>query len=571
MTDNLLFYGDNLDVLPSIANDSADMIYLDPPFNSKRAYNVLFHSENGTDSAAQIQAFDDTWHWSPASDESLSQLIGGGSPAAVADTLTAMRHVLGTSDTMAYLVMMTPRLLQLWRVLKSEGSIYLHCDPTASHYLKMLMDAVFGAGNFRNEIIWRRTGAHGPRRSFGPIHDTILFYSKTDDYFFDVVLQPYMLGHVERRYTKDKEGRLKFTSGGNVLTGAGATGGESGKAWRGFDPSKKNRHWAVPGFLLQQMPSEFAELGVLDKLEGLYKAGLIDIIDGAAWPTPVRYLNEESGQPIQDIWAFQPYTEGTVFGTKNGIDEDVKWLGPTDPERLGYQTQKPRGLMERIIQSSCPENGVVLDPFCGCGTTIDAAIHLKRSWIGIDITYLAIDLIRKRLFYTYGATIESTYRTAGIPEDKEGARALFLSNAFDFERWAVSLVDGQPNEKQVGDKGVDGRARFYAEEKRIGQVLISVKGGDNLNPSMVRDLAGTVEHERAEMGMLLTLETPTRGMLEAANRSGTYTAPLTGQTYPRIQVLTVSDLLQKKRPNLPTVILPYIKAAPRARLQTKLL
>ncbi len=221
----------------------------------------------------------------------------------------------------------------------------------------MLMDAVFGPVNFRNEIIWRRTGAHGPRRSFGPVHDTILFYSKTEAYYFKVVKRPYMKGHVERRYKKDSEGRHKFVSGGNVLTGAGATAGESGAVWRGFDPSAKKRHWAIPGFLVEQMPEEFKKLGVLEKLEALYQAELIEIKSGAAWPTPVRYLSDIEGQPLQDIWSYQPYTEGMVFGTSEGIDYDVAWLGPTAPERIGYQTQKPIGLVERIIESSCPAEG----------------------------------------------------------------------------------------------------------------------------------------------------------------------------------------------------------------------
>lgn len=245
------------------------------------------------------------------------------------------------------------------------------------------MDAIFGFENFQNEIIWRRTGAHGPRKSFGPIHDTIFFYTKTKGHYFNIVKKPYMLGHVQRRYTMDSSGRYQFTSGGNVLTGAGATKGESGMPWRGFDPSSKNRHWAIPGFLSEQMPPGFNELGVIDKLETLYKAGLIEINEGAAWPTPVRYLRPQDGHPLQDIWAYQPYTEGTVYGTKEGIDQDVSWLGPTDPERLGYQTQKPHGLLERIIRSSCPKDGVVLDAFCGCGTTVAAAERLNKRWIGI--------------------------------------------------------------------------------------------------------------------------------------------------------------------------------------------
>jgi site-specific DNA-methyltransferase (adenine-specific) len=310
--------------------------------------------------------------------------------------------------------MMAPRLLELKRVLKSTGSIYLHCDPTASHYLKMLMDAVFGPENFKNEIVWRRTGAHGPRRSFGPIHDTLLFYSKANDYFFRVVKRPYLKGHVDSRYTLEEEtGRYKFTSGGNVLTGANATQGESGRPWRGFDPCAKNRHWAIPGFLAEEMPAAFADLGVLAKLEALYQAGLVEIRPGAAWPTPVRYLRDGDGHPFGDIWAYQPYTEGAVHGTEAGIDADIAWMGPTDPERLGYQTQKPVGLLMRIIESSCPPSGVVLDPFCGSGTSIAAAQAGSRRWIGIDESPIAIRLVKQRLFDVFRLEAGADYRFVG--------------------------------------------------------------------------------------------------------------------------------------------------------------
>jgi site-specific DNA-methyltransferase (adenine-specific) len=389
MAENLLYYGDNLDILRRyIENESVDLVYLDPPFKSDQNYNVLFAEHNGSRSASQIRAFEDTWQWDRSAAAAYQEVVESGHQR-VSQVMQAFRTCLGESDMLAYLAMMAPRLVELHRVLKPTGSIYLHCDPTASHYLKMLMDAVFNPVNFKNEIIWRRTGAHNPRRSFGPIHDTILFYSKTNEYYFQIARRPYMKGHVEHRYKKEADGSYKFTSGGNILTGAGATSGESGAKWRGFDPSAKKRHWAIPGFLTEQMPVEFQKLGVLDKLETLYKAGLIDIKEGSAWPTPVRYLLDRNGQPLQDIWSYQPYTEGTVFGTKEGIDHDVAWLGPTDPERLGYQTQKPIGILARIIDSSCPKDGVVLDPFCGCGTTIAAAIELKRRWIGIDITQAA--------------------------------------------------------------------------------------------------------------------------------------------------------------------------------------
>ncbi len=298
---------------------------------------------------------------------------------------------------MAYLAMMAERLLELHRILKPTGSLYLHCDPTSSHYLKILLDAVFGPERYLNEVIWRRTGSHNPRRSFGPIHDVIHVYAKESDYKFNIVRRPYMKGHVETRYKRMPNGTLRFTSGGNVLTGAGVRTGASGQAWRGFDPTAKRRHWALPSFYENEMPPSFKRLDAVEKPEALYQARLIEIEPGVAWPIMVRYLSERDGTPLADIWAYQPYTDGTVWGSDAGVDADVAWLGPTDPDRLGYPTQKPVGLLERIIRSSSDIDDVVLDPFCGCGTTIHAAQKLGRRWIGIDITHLAIGLIERRL------------------------------------------------------------------------------------------------------------------------------------------------------------------------------
>jgi len=386
---NQLFFGDNLDVLrESIKDESVDLVYLDPPFNSKRDYNLLFKSPEGGESHAQITAFEDTWHWGEQAEREYAEILRSGH-TRVAELITAFRSFLGENDLMAYLVIMANRLIELHRVLKPTGSLYLHCDPTASHYLKLVLDGVFEPGNFLNEIIWRRTGSHNSTKSLGPIHDVILLFRKTQNYKFNVVRRPYMKGHVETRYTRTPEGRMKFSSGGNVLTGAGATGGESGQQWRGFDPAAKGRHWAVPGFYEAMMPAAYKNFGPIEKLEALYQANLIEIDGKSAWPIMVRYLDERDGTPIQDIWAYQPYTEGTVWGESAGIDADVAWLGPTDPDRLGYPTQKPVGLLERIIQTSSNPGDVVLDPFCGCGTAVHAAQKLGRQWIGIDITHLA--------------------------------------------------------------------------------------------------------------------------------------------------------------------------------------
>ncbi|MFC8854807.1 DNA methyltransferase [Streptomyces sp. NPDC057144] len=561
---NRLFYGDNLEVLQSgeVPANSIDLVYLDPPFNSNKVYNVVF--DHAGDARAQIQAFDDTWKWTTETENTYDHLVnGGGLPPTVADMLESLRNIVRETNLMAYLVNMTPRLVELHKCLKPSGSLYIHCDPTASHYLKVVLDSIFGAKNFRNEIIWRRTGAHSPRSSFGPLHDTILFYTKSDSYYFKVIRRPYTKQHVESRYKEQSDGRWKFTSGGNVITGAGIRSGESGTAWRGFNPTAKNRHWALPRFVAEQMPDGFENLGLIEKLEAAYQAGLIEISPGAAWPTPVRYLKPEDGNPVGDIWAYQPGTGGCLFGTNRAIDEDVAYLGPTAPERLGYPTQKPVGLLERIIRSSCPEGGTVLDPFCGCGTTLDAAVKLGVNWVGIDITYLSVDLIRNRLREVHGESIDETYEVLGVPADLAGAHALFAKSPFDFERWAVSLVRGTPNQKQVADKGSDGVVVFATGKKTRAKAIVSVKGGKGLTPSMVRDLEGVVaKTKKAEIGILITLHRSTKGMREAANTSGSYT-DWVGNKYPKIQILSVEELLSGKRPKLPPVVPPYIEAKKR--------
>lgn len=550
-----LFYGDNLDVLRQhVASASVDLVYLDPPFNSKRDYSILFKEKDGKGSPSQIEAFEDTWTWNQESEEAYEELLYGDAPSRVKDALEAMRRLIGDSDMLAYLVMMTSRLLELHRVLKPTGSLYLHCDPTASHYLKLLLDAIFGPTCFRNEIIWRRTGAHRPSTQFGPIHDVVLFYAREPKgFYFKPLKTPYTKEHIATRYTLQADGRWKFTSGGNVLTGAGASDGESGKPWRGVDPSAKGRHWAVPGFVAEQMPAGFKSLGVLEQLEQAHAAGLIEFIPGQAWPQPVRYLDSSrDGIPAGDIWAYQPGTKGALV-TGGAIDADVAYLGPTSPERLGYPTQKPVGLLKRIIEASCPDDGVVLDPFCGCGTTVTAAQALGRRWIGIDVTTLAIDLIDTRLRDVFGEAARDDWEILGIPRDVGGAQALFNRSPLEFERWAVMMLGGTPNDKQVGDKGVDGWLRFPLKKGVAGRIVVSVKGGAT-NPSHVRELDGTVKAQRAELGVLVTMNAPTRGMVDAANHTGSWEHPANGQKFPKIQIVSVPQIVAGERFDLPLII-----------------
>ncbi|MBI4191293.1 MAG: restriction endonuclease [Betaproteobacteria bacterium] len=558
---NRLYYGDNLEILrKEIKDETVDLIYLDPPFNSKRDYNLLFRTPKGHESDAQITAFEDTWHWGPQAEREFFELQQQPN-TDVAQMMQALRDFLGTNDMMAYLTMMANRLLEMQRVLKPTGSLYLHCDPTASHYLKIVLDGVFGKEQFKNEIVWRRTGAHNATKSYGPIHDIILFYTKFETYTFNLIRRPYMRGHVESRYTKQLDGRYKFTSGGNVLTGAGVTSGPSGEVWRGFNPTKKKRHWAVPTFYEDLMPEDYKKLNSVEKLEALYKAGLIEIDGKSEWPIMVRYLGERDGTVLQDIWAYQPYTEGTVAGTETGIDEDVKWYGPTDPDRLGYPTQKPLGLLERIVQVSSNEGDVVLDPFCGCGTAVHAAEKLKRRWIGIDITHLAVSLIERRMKkafpYLEAVTPGSkkamqagpnAFEVIGVPHDLEAARDLATRDKHQFQLWAVSLVGAQPYRGGVkgSDKGIDGLIFPEVAKSKTEKIVVSVKGGETVGAAMVRDLKGVLSREKAAIGLFVTLASPTKEMVKEAAAAGMYESPHHG-AFPKLQILTIEGLLSGKQ------------------------
>lgn len=543
-TGNRLYYGDNLQVLREhVEPASVDLVYLDPPFNSNRSYNVLFKSQAGVEAQAQIEAFDDTWHWTQQTEELYASIIAGGAPIKVSEAVEAMHSLVGPNDVLAYLVMMSARLIELHKTLKSTGALYLHCDPTASHYLKIILDAIFGPQNFRSEIIWKRSHAHSGGNRFGPIHDTILFYAASEQHQCVPVRLPYSDEYVSQFFRfADPDGRQYRST---ILTGSGTRNGDSGLPWREVNPTDSGRHWAVPGYLrsLFEEPIPTTVQQALDRLDEMGRILWPKKEQGV--PSLKQYIDDMEGVEAQDIWS------------------DIPPIGARAAERLGYPTQKPIALLERIIQSSSQVGDTVLDPFCGCGTAVDAAQNLGRKWIGIDITYLAIDLIRKRLQHSYGPDFENQYSVRGIPTDTQGATALFEENPFDFERWAVSLVNGEPNQKQVGDKGIDGRIRFQSGRSEYGTVIVSVKGGTHINPAMVRDLVGTVERQKAEMGLLITLAKPTRGMTDEADHSGTYSNEFTGNSFPKVQIISVEDLMGGKRPNMLTPIIPYIKASPR--------
>lgn len=522
---NRLYFGDNIDVLVEhVADESVDLIYLDPPFNSNRNYSVIFGKNRAAnESAAQIQAFEDTWRWSIDTDILLSEM-SGTAPPRVADALSAYYTLLGESEALAYLVNITPRLLQLHRVLKPTGSLYLHCDPTMSHYLKVLLDSIFGAERFINEIIWKRSTAHSDTkqgaRHLGRLHDTILVYSKSNQHIFNTQMTDYSPEYVKSKYRhKDADGRLYRLDN---LTGPGGA-------------AKGNPQYEVMGVTRYWRYSQ-------ERMDALIKEGRVIQTRPGTVPQYKRYLDEMPGVSLQDVWT------------------DVDPINSRAAERLGYPTQKPIALLERIIKTSSNPGDVVLDPFCGCGTTVDAAQRLGRKWIGIDITHLAIDVITRRLRNTFGDDVFKTIHLRGIPKDLGGAQELFGRSPLEFERWAVSMLNAEPNEKQVADKGVDGITRFPLSKGQIGKLIVSVKGGKTITPSMVRDLSGTVEAQKAQMGVLITLAPATRGVADAINRGGVFTHPANGEKFPRLQHITISELLEKKRPKVPPSFEPYFTA-----------
>lgn len=548
---NQLFYGDNLDLLRNprwFPDECVDLVYLDPPFNSNADYNILFREQSGEPAEAQIKAFTDTWKWSELAFRTFVESCPNPHLISLVEGYV---RTLGRNEMTAYLVMMATRLVELHRVLKSRGTLFLHCDPTASHYLKTLLDCVFGPVNFLNEIIWRRTGSHNSPRRFGPVHDVILFYAKSADYYFKTQYRPYTRGHVAS-YFKQEDKSGKFWT--NSLTGAGLRHGESGQPWRGYDPSAKGRHWAIPGKIIEEL--EINEtLGVLAKLDALEAAGFIDHpANKEVLPTYRQYLKSSPGIPLSDLWAYQPHTRGVLEGTDEAIDEDVRWLvAHGDPERLGYPTQKPLGLLKRIINSTCPEQGVVLDPFCGCGTTIEAAHQLKRRWIGIDITHLAIALIKYRLSDSLRLKEGRHYQVHGEPKTTAEAHMLAAQDRYEFQKWALSLVPRAfPFQARKGaDTGVDGLVRFNddprVEPKRC---VIQVKSG-TLKLGEVRDFAHVIRREKATLGLFICLEEPTEKMRLEAEAMGFYTTPLGGKKLPVFQIRTVDELLAGKGFEIP--------------------
>jgi site-specific DNA-methyltransferase (adenine-specific) len=515
---NQLYFGDNLDILRSgrIPVGSVDLIYLDPPFNSNATYNILFAEKSGEKSAAQITAFEDTWQWGKEAMAAYDDVMHGDRPK-LKDLLQALRAFLGQNDMMAYLTMMAVRLVELHRVLKPTGSLYLHCDPTASHYVKLLLDSILGPKNFRNEIIWERSQPKGHAAvRFSRSHDVIFFYSKSEATKFYPQYKEHNPEYVEKfyRFTEPNTGRRYFLAD---LT----------------NPNKDRPN------LTYEFPPGSGTIRVWrwtkERMMQAWKEGRVIIPDKGGIARYKRYLDEMAGTLVTDNWT------------------DIEHLHGQQKEFLPYPTQKPESLLERIIQASSHEGDIVLDPFCGCGTTITVAERLKRRWIGIDITHLAITLIKKRLHDTFGEEL-APFEVIGEPADAMSAAALAEENRHQFEWWALGMVDAAPaqDKKKGADRGVDGV--LYFQEKDDGpyhKIIVQVKSG-HVSAREVRDLKGVLEREKAAIGALLTLKPPTRPMKEEAAAAGFYGSELFPEKrFPRLQILTIAELFAGKQLDYP--------------------
>lgn len=518
--ENTLYYGDNLKVLREyIKDESVDLIYLDPPFNSNRSYNVLFKDESGISSDAQITAFDDSWHWGNTAQETYNELVTK-SPGNVGQLIQSLYQFIGSNQMMAYLVMMSIRLVELHRVLRPTGSLYLHCDTTASHYLKILLDMIFGPDNFRNEIIWKRSNPKSNITINLPNStDSILRYSKSHlcKYY-----QPY--GEHNPEYL-DKAYKYKDGKGRYRLLPLLNPNDDRPNLTYEFLGVKRVWRWTK------------------ERMQKAYEDGLVVQLRPGAVPQYKKYLEDSKGRTITNLW------------------DDIQQAAGN--ESLGYPTQKPILLLERILQISTDEGDLVLDPFSGCGTCISASQKLGRHWIGIDITHLAIAMHKSRLKNMFGLEPKKDYRVIGEPEDLPGARQLAKDDRFQFEAWAISLVEARPMNRPTHsepgqrdihkgfDRGIDGIINFLDDRKGgVKKALVQVKSG-KVNSSQIRDLKGVLDREQAQIGVFIALENPSRDMITEALTAGLYHSEIWDRDYPRIQILTIEELLNGASVKIP--------------------
>jgi site-specific DNA-methyltransferase (adenine-specific) len=511
MPENTLYYGDNLEVMRKYLPDECiDLVYLDPPFNSNRDYNLLFREQSGEPAQGQIKAFTDTWQWSEGAYDEFCQTCP--KPALV-ELVQGFVRTLGRNDLTAYLVMMAPRLVELHRVLKPTGSLYLHCDPTASHYLKVMLDVVFGARNFMNEIAWKRYAAHSLSQGrYDRISDRILFYCK------------------DSRLTRTFDPPTEALSEEEINERFPHVEPETGRRFQHVSLEQSSNKSSAGETRIIQGRTVVSEIGWRWSQETfdqrLKENPYLIYWTSTGRPRYKIYADEYKGKPVGDIWT------------------DVPYLSSGDAERLGYPTQKPLALLERILQASSNEGDTVLDPFCGCGTAIVAAQKLNRRWIGIDITHLAIALIKYRLSDMFDLKEGKDYRVVGEPTTVAEARALAQQDRDEFQKWALGLIPrARPYQDKKGkDTGIDGVLFFKDDLKDPKRALIQVKSG-RVSVKDVRDFRGVLEREGATLGLFVTLEPPTRDMVQEAEQAGFYTTPLGNLRIPRLQIRTVEELL----------------------------
>jgi site-specific DNA-methyltransferase (adenine-specific) len=501
-----LYYGDNLRILrDEIRSESVDLVYLDPPFNSQATYNVLFRSPAGHGADAQIEAFEDTWHWADEAESAFDEVVKSGNTKA-ADLLRAMRSFLGENDMMAYLSMMAVRLIELHRVLKPTGSLYLHCDPTASHYLKLVLDSIFDIANFRNEISWKRSNPKSlSTTNFSNCRDVILRYSRSDKCTFNKVFGEHDPSYVTKAY--------KYSD-------------PDGRRYRLLPLLNPNDD--RPNLTYEFLGVRRVWRWTRDRMEKAYSEGLVVQLKPGAVPQYRLYLDQSKGRTVTNDW------------------NDV--LPASGNEVLGYPTQKPLSLLERVIEVSSNPDELVLDPFCGCGTAVHAAEKLERQWIGIDITCLAIGLIERRLKDAFPGI---QFEVHGTPKTLQDALDLAQRDKYQFQWWAVTLIDAQPygGKKKGADRGIDGLLYFKTDKKTTERAIVSVKGGEHVGVGMVRELHSVMERENAPVGILICVGMPTRQMEAEAAAAGVYESEF-GKA-PRLQIITLAELFQGKRPRVP--------------------
>jgi site-specific DNA-methyltransferase (adenine-specific) len=517
---NTLFYGDNLTILRDyLADETIDLIYLDPPFNSSRNYNVLYKDESGAEAESQIVAFEDTWHWTQGTDSQYREL------AAVDDKLGRLLEtlvaVMGRNQMTAYLVMMAVRLVELHRVLKPTGSLYLHCDPTASHYLKLVLDMIFGAGNFQNEVIWKRTSSHSDAKRFPKITDTLLFYTKSKNFIWNKLHGQYDENYLKTHYNGVSRDGRRFRYD-NLVKPKGSTG--YFYPLLGCPPPPNG--WRMPESRAQQWLDE----------------GKIEIPPKGKVPSFKRFLEDMPGVLVSNLWT------------------DISPINSQAKDALGYPTQKPIELLERIIQASSNPGDVVLDPFCGCGTAVHAAHKLQRIWAGIDITPLATTLIKSRLYDAFKIEAKKDYDLIGEPTTLSDAQHLATQDRYQFQWWALGLLPARPyggqkdskQGKKGADKGIDGIITFQDSYDGIDKrIIIQVKSG-KVSSRDLRDLHGTVEREKnAVMGVFITLEPSSRNMELEQMEIGYYHSVVSNRDYPKIQILTIEQLLAGAKVKIP--------------------